>query len=167
MLGRLLLLFILVPLAELYLLFKLAEFTSTELAFGLVIITGIVGASLARWQGMRTWQRIQTELAQGRPPAIPLIHGMCILVAGALLLTPGMMTDAVGFALLIPPVRTWLAKRYLRRVATQFQQRPGGFEWSFTAPSPPPRDEVIETRILEADEDKELREVESPRHGRF
>lgn len=160
MLGRLLLLFVTVPLVELYLLFKVADYTSSEFTFGLIIVTGIVGATLARWQGLQTVRRIQAEAAQGRPPAEAMLHGLGILIAGAFLLTPGILTDFVGFSLLIPPVRTWLARRAIRRYAKKFRQQ-GGFtpqggvyHWSVTAGDVgSPHDEVIETRIIEAGEE--------------
>lgn len=164
MLGRLLLLFIAVPLIEFYLLYELAGKTSFGFAVGLVIITGAVGASLARWQGLQTVRRIQTEMAQGRPPAVAMMHGLCILIAGTLLITPGILTDFVGFSLLIPPIRSWLARGIIRRYASKFTQHPGapggGVHWTFTsgnmhAGGGPLHDEVIETKIIEAGSEDE------------
>ena len=157
MVGRIYFLFIAVPLAELYLLFQLADYTSGAFAFALVIVTGFVGASLARWQGLQTVRRIQSEMAQGQPPADALMHGLCILIAGALLITPGIMTDFVGFSLLIPPVRSWLARRIIRRYASKFMQQGGGAHWTYTSSGfpggAPTHDEIIETRIIEEGEE--------------
>jgi len=89
---------------------------ATELAEGihrldgmiLVIITAILGGFLLRMQGFAAMQRLQSSVAEGGDPSGPLAHGVMILVAGLLMLTPGFFTDAVGFALLLPPVRSAL-----------------------------------------------------------
>lgn len=104
-------LFVLVPLTELFLLFKLAEFTSPEAALGLVILTGFLGSILARSQGFRTYMRIREELAAGRMPTDSLVDAVMIFIAGALLLTPGMLTDLFGFSLLIPFCRRFYRQR--------------------------------------------------------
>ena len=109
MLGRFLLLIVFVPLIELGLLLELTERTSLWTTIAVVLTTGIVGMSLVRWQGIRAWREIQTELASGRSPSRSIISGVMILIAGALLLTPGLLTDTVGFSLLIPPVRSAIA----------------------------------------------------------
>jgi len=131
---RLLLLFTVVPLAELYLLLWLAHVTSPLVALATVIVTGIIGASLARHQGWRTWVRIQEQLAAGRMPASELVDGLLILIAGALLITPGILTDAVGFSLLIPPLRRRIrgavAEWFKRRATWQVHQMGGTTIWS-------------------------------------
>jgi UPF0716 protein FxsA len=106
--GRLLLLFILTPLIELWLLMLVSEHLGAGTTIYLVLITGIVGASLARRQGLQTWLAIQRETQQGRLPTASLVDAMMIFVAGLLLITPGIMTDVVGFSLLVPPVRAFL-----------------------------------------------------------
>ena len=111
-LWRLLLLFTLVPLVELALLFWIAQHTHWSFTLWLVIITGLLGAWLARQEGLRCWLEVQRQLAGGQLPAEPLLDGLMILVAGALLITPGVLTDLVGFALLVPPIRK-LVRRYL------------------------------------------------------
>ena len=109
--------FVCLPLAELALLMAMAEQISWQATFALVIFTGVLGAALARWQGFKTLQKIQSEMAEKRMPKDSLMDAGMILVAGALLLTPGIMTDAFGFSLLFPrPDRRlwrdswWLAK---------------------------------------------------------
>ena len=101
----LLLLFTLVPFVELALLLWLAGQVGWLETLLLVIATGILGATLARWQGLQTMFRIQREMQAGRMPGDALVDGALILVAGAVLLTPGILTDAFGFALLVPPIR--------------------------------------------------------------
>jgi UPF0716 protein FxsA len=116
MLSRLLLLFIVVPLIELALLLQLAKRTSPILTLTLVIATGALGAILARQQGVRVLLQIRRQLNAGRLPTRALLDALMIFVAGALLVTPGILTDLFGFSLLIPACRrryrTWLAKRF-------------------------------------------------------
>lgn len=118
MLIRLLLLFTLVPIAELMVLIELGEAIGLGPTLLLVFATGVVGAWLARREGARSWLRVRQELARGQLPADSLLHGLMILVSGAFLVTPGVLTDAVGFLLLIRPVRARLVaavRGWLRR----------------------------------------------------
>jgi len=124
MLFRLLLLLIVVPFVELSLLLWLADATQWWIALLVVIITGLVGALLARQQGWRTYGRIQHDLAAGRLPADPLMDALLILFAGALLLTPGMLTDTVGFSLLLPPCRHVIKRRLVVWFKSHFTIRP-------------------------------------------
>ena len=101
----LLLLFTVVPFLELTILLWLAGKVGGVNTLLLIVFTGVLGASLARWQGWRTTSRIRQEMAQGKVPGEALVDGALILVAGAVLLTPGILTDALGFALLIPVIR--------------------------------------------------------------
>ena len=101
----LLLLLTVVPAVELMILIRLSTLVGFPPTLLLILATGILGASLARWQGLRTTSRIRQEMAQGKVPGEALVDGALILVAGAVLLTPGILTDALGFALLIPVIR--------------------------------------------------------------
>ena len=126
MLLPLFLLFTLMPLLELWLLFQLSGRFGFWTTIAVVLATGMVGAALARWQGWQAMQRIRSEMSHGILPAQAMGDGVMILVAGVLLITPGVITDALGLALLVPPVRTavrkllqlWLAKRV--RIETTF-----------------------------------------------
>jgi UPF0716 protein FxsA len=111
---RLALLFIGLPLVELAILVRLGMWIGFWPTMGIVVATGILGGLLAHAQGLIVWVRIQRELAEGRMPASPLVDGFLILIGGILLLTPGLLTDLLGFLLLIPWTRSWF-KRYLRR----------------------------------------------------
>ncbi|MBN2216509.1 MAG: FxsA family protein, partial [Pirellulales bacterium] len=93
MLARLVLLFTIVPLVELALLFWIAERTSWWATIGLVVVTGVVGAALARHEGLRCLQAARRKLAQGELPTDSLLDGPMILIAGTLLITPGVLTD--------------------------------------------------------------------------
>jgi UPF0716 protein FxsA len=112
---RLLLLFIALPAAELALLIEIGARVGTAATLGLIVVTGIVGASLARQQGLRVIGTLQQELTEGRLPATSLVDGLMILVASALLVTPGILTDAVGFAFLVPSFRRFARGLLLRR----------------------------------------------------
>ena len=116
MLIRLLLLFALVPLAELALLIRLGSHLGVTPTVALVLVTGTAGAFLARNQGLRAWQRLQHELAAGRFPAEEIFDGVLVLGGGLLLLTPGLITDLIGFAALIPGTRALIKARLQRRV---------------------------------------------------
>lgn len=110
----LLLLFTVVPLVELAILIKIGQHIGLFNTILIVIITGIIGASLAKYQGTRVVFRIKEEIAQGILPAGTLFDGLLIFIAGLLLITPGILTDCLGFSLLIPPFRT-LIKHYIRK----------------------------------------------------
>ena len=114
MLFKLILLFTITPIIELAILIKLGQEIGLWQTLAIVIATGILGASLAKWQGWGVIRRIRADLENGRMPAQALFDGLLILIGGALLLTPGIITDLLGFFLLIPPSRR-LAKAYLRR----------------------------------------------------
>jgi len=122
MFRKLLILFIVLPFVELFLLVKIAQATSFLFTVALVVVTGLVGAMTARVQGWLVWQKIRIELSHGVLPADGLIEGILLLAAGLLLITPGLITDAVGLALLIPAVRRavrdWI-KRKLREMIEQ------------------------------------------------
>jgi UPF0716 protein FxsA len=116
---RLLLLFTIVPLVELFLLVKLGTVIGIGATVLIVICTGILGAWLARWQGLGVLRRLTEDLNEGRLPADALIDGLLILIAGAVLLTPGLITDALGFLLLVPQGRAVVR----RLIAARFEKR--------------------------------------------
>jgi UPF0716 protein FxsA len=98
-------LFIAVPIAEIWVLIEVGTVIGPVPTVALVVLTAVVGAALMRMQGVRTLARVQRSIAAGEVPAIEMMEGAFILVAGALLLTPGFVTDTLGFACLIPPLR--------------------------------------------------------------
>lgn len=118
LLSRLILLFVAVPLVELAILLQVAQVIGLVPTIALVVTTGVAGAALARHQGLRAFLAVQEELASGRLPGRSLLDGLSILVGGAFLLTPGILTDIAGFSLLVPLSRRWLqgvVKRSLER----------------------------------------------------
>jgi UPF0716 protein FxsA len=113
--GKLLLLFICLPAAELALLIEIGQRIGTSATLGLILLTGVIGASLARQQGLRVIGRVQQELGSGRLPASSLVDGLIIVVASALLITPGVLTDVFGFLCLMPAFRTLIKRQLLVR----------------------------------------------------
>jgi UPF0716 protein FxsA len=111
MLPRLFLLFVTVPVIELFLFLVLGQRIGLGATFAIVLLTGFLGAYLAKSQGLKAIARYQESLAQGRLPHEAIIDSLLILVAGVLLLTPGFLTDAVGFALLTPSIRNVIRAR--------------------------------------------------------
>lgn len=116
---RLFLLFTCIPLAELFLLLQIGSIIGAVNTILLVIITGVLGAYLAQQEGIRTLERIRTLMAQGEMPGEPLIDALLILVAGFVLITPGILTDLLGFLMLVPatraPIRRWIKGQLERK----------------------------------------------------
>jgi UPF0716 protein FxsA len=122
----LLVLFTLVPLGELALLLQVKESIGIGPTLGLVLFTGVVGAALAKRQGLEALRRIHEDMAKGATPAAGLLDGALILVAGAVLVTPGIVTDIFGFALLLPPVRRGLGSLVARWAKAHIVVHTGG-----------------------------------------
>lgn len=117
MFGNLLVLFIVVPIVELFLLIQLGARIGPWPTIGLIMLTGFLGASLARQQGLSTMRKIQEEMRNGRPPTHELVEGMMILIGGVVLISPGILTDLFGFALLIPGFRNTIARKLKAKFA--------------------------------------------------
>jgi len=124
MLLKLLLLFIITPVIEMAILIELGKRIGTLQTIGIIIVTGIIGASLAKSQGLRIYRRIRESVDHGELPHNHLIEGLLILIGGALLITPGILTDAAGFLLVIPWTRKLVRealKKYFRRKIVHIQ----------------------------------------------
>jgi UPF0716 protein FxsA len=128
----LLLLFVGVPLLELYLLIQVGSKIGALATIGLSILTGVLGTLLVRVQGFSVLLRVRGMLDRGEVPALEVLDGAVLLIAGIMLLLPGFITDALGFLLLIPPLRRWLILRFVRVIPLQPQ------------PAAEPRPRVIE-----------------------
>lgn len=138
MLARLLLLFLITPVVELALLIKVGEIIGFWPTIGIILITGITGSYLARREGLSVWRRLNERLQAGSLPGKELVDGVIILIAGAFLITPGVLTDLVGFLGLLPPTRALIRKYAMKRFQRAVQQGnvtmrfgafgPGGFE---------------------------------------
>jgi UPF0716 protein FxsA len=157
MLFYLFLLFTIVPLVELTILVWIGGVTEWWVPILLVIATGIIGAALARWQGWQALERIRAEARAGRVPAAALVDGFLILIAGVLLVTPGVLTDFAGFALLIPPLRrlvkrgamAWL-RRHVEVRTAQFTSAYGEVSHDDRYGS---RDQIIEAKVVDSGRD--------------
>ena len=121
----LLLLFIAIPLVEIYFLIKVGDVIGAFTTVVLVVVTAVLGASIARYQGLVTLQRVQATVARGEAPAIEMLEGVILFLGAVLLLIPGFVTDIIGFACLVPPLRRAIALWALRHMIVQ--------------PPPPPR----------------------------
>jgi UPF0716 protein FxsA len=131
MLLPLVLLFIVVPIAELFVIIQVGEQIGVWWTIGILVVDSIVGSILMRSQGRATWRRFNDVMASGRVPAREVLDGMLVIFGGALLLTPGFITDVLGLVLLLPPtravVRVVLVRRFAHRMVV-----------SMTAPRPRP-----------------------------
>jgi UPF0716 protein FxsA len=149
-LARLLLLFTIVPLVELWLLVGIAHRTSVWFTLALVLGTGFLGAALARHEGLRCWHAARRQIARGELPTDSLQDGLMLLVAGALLIAPGVLTDLAGLALLLPPVRRavwrYLVRRYRAKMVVMHAEWPGNGAG----------DEIIDARVIDPDPPKEI-----------
>ena len=123
MLWKLFLAFTLIPVSEIYILITIGGQIGILPSIALVILTGIVGASLARSQGLQTLGRIQDSFQQGLVPGEELLNALLIAIAGVVLLTPGFLTDAAGLFLLIPATRTLCREWLKRRMESVYAQR--------------------------------------------
>jgi len=153
MLFYLFLLFTVVPLIELSILIWIGGETQWWVPIVLVIASGGVGAALARWQGWQVLRRLREDSAAGRMPADALIDGFLILLAGILLVTPGVMSDLLGVALLIPPARAVVKRAGGAWIKRNIEVRAGNATSGFWSDANADatdarRDEIIEARVL-------------------
>lgn len=156
----LLLLLTLVPIVELALLFKIAAAIDWVPTIALVLVTGVVGASLARREGLKTLAQIQADLSAGKMPAAAMVEGVLILAAGLVLITPGVLTDALGLLLLIAPCRRWVG----RKLTEKFQghivmMRPGDVHGG-----PPEGDGFIDVEVTDTRTEARDRRLDHPGH---
>jgi UPF0716 protein FxsA len=120
--GKLLLVFTILPLVEIYLLLVLNQHAGLWPTVGIVVGTGVLGAIVAHAEGMRVLREWQRSLVRGRVPEEGVLGGVLILIGGILLITPGVITDLVGIVLLIPPTRRLVANAIRRRLEQKIQQ---------------------------------------------
>lgn len=121
--GLLAALFIAVPALEIYVILEVGGRLGSLATLAIIVLTGLLGASLARHQGLAAMRELRASLAHGEAVGRSLVAGVLVLIAAAFLLTPGFVTDAVGFTLLVPPVRHLVAELIARRYAAQLAVR--------------------------------------------
>ncbi|HEV2761153.1 MAG TPA: FxsA family protein [Acidimicrobiales bacterium] len=117
MVGVLVVLFLVVPLAELYVIIQVGQAFGALNTIALLVIVSAVGAWLVKREGMSVWRRFQRQVESGSVPGKEIADGVMILFAGALLMTPGFLTDLLGISLLLPPVRAVVRGAVMRRAA--------------------------------------------------
>lgn len=122
-------LFTLVPLAETFLLYVLGQHMGFWATVGVILLTGVLGAALAKREGLKVWRSWTESLAQGRLPEEGIVGGLLVLVGGVLLITPGVLTDLVGVTLLIPPSRRFIGKHVRRYFEKKLAKRSGNVQY--------------------------------------
>jgi UPF0716 protein FxsA len=162
-LGRLFLLFTVVPLIELFLLVQLGAWMGVWPTIALVAATGFVGAALARREGRRALASYQEAMARGRMPEEGIVSGLLILAGGVMLITPGVLTDVFGLAMMVPPVRRAAAKLVGARLQKRVSEGSirvmhlgvGGFGApSWTSADEPVVGDWVDAEVVESREDQ-------------
>jgi UPF0716 protein FxsA len=141
--ALLLLLFIVVPIVEIYVIIQVGQAIGPLWTIAILIADSVIGARLLSWQGRTAWRRFQEALAQGRMPHNEITDGVMIVVGGTLLLTPGFVTDAFGLILLLPPSRALVRRAFVgfvrrRSILTRVVIRDPGPPRRDDPPPPPP-----------------------------
>ena len=146
-------LFVVVPLAELYVIIQVGDWLGVLPTIGILLLDSILGSMLMRSQGRAVWRRFTEAVNSGRPPAREVLDGALVLLGGAFLLAPGFITDVVGLLLLLPPTRAALRRLAFRRLLPRmvvsfgpgpttrrpFGGRPADVEGTATDVDPEPR----------------------------
>ncbi|MEQ8266165.1 MAG: FxsA family protein [Parvibaculum sp.] len=114
--------FIAVPVIEIAIFIQVGGIIGVPATIGIVLATAFLGASLLRIQGLQTWRRAEAAMRRGEPPVAEMLDGVLLFIAALLMVTPGLFTDCIGVALLIPPLRRAAGRAAARRLAAS-----GGF----------------------------------------
>ncbi|MDP3517720.1 MAG: FxsA family protein [Pseudohongiella sp.] len=150
------LMFLVIPIAELYLLFAVADVIGGLATLLLVILTAFTGITVLRRQGLTTLRRADQRLRSGQMPGQEIVEALLLTFAGALLITPGLLTDCIGFALLTPAIRGRLATRVLAKGNGMFMggfyssSRSDGFS-GFGRPADDKSGSVIDGEVVDRD----------------
>ncbi len=151
MFRSLFILFLLVPLIEIYFLIKVGSIIGAGWTVFAVVGTAVLGAGLLRVQGLSTLQRAQLSINKGEVPAVAMLEGVALAISGVLLLTPGFFTDTLGFVLLIPALRQSLIKRILKNSQFLYRRQSTRTHNGYSESS------IIEGEIVDEDSDKHLK----------
>ena len=159
--ALLLSLFIAIPIAEIAVFIQAGERFGLWPTLGLIILTALLGATLLRFQGLRTLHRVQESLSHGEMPIGEVFNGLCLLIAGALLITPGFLTDGFGFALFVPRIRqaigSSLAKVLMSRKSIHIKTEAQGYSSHFNNGN-----QVIDADYTEARIEPDIKIPEGP-----
>lgn len=160
----LLILLIVVPIAELYVLYRIGDAIGILPTIALLVADSVIGTLLLRAQGRAVWRRFNEAIAAGRPPAREVLDGALVIAGGAFLITPGFLSDIVGASLLAPPTRALyrrlVLRRLERRMAESLSSAAAGAQW------PPGWGPDARTRPRSSDVDGEAVEIDPPELGR-
>jgi UPF0716 protein FxsA len=118
--GWLFVAFTVVPAVELFLLLQMGSFVGPLPTFAFVLVTGVLGAWLAKREGAAVWRQLTTDLASGLPPQQHLTEAAMVVAGGVLLVAPGVLTDLTGILFLFPPTRKWIAPHLARWLSARF-----------------------------------------------
>lgn len=151
MLARLFLLFVLVPTADLVLLWILFITLPWYVSLLWILTTALIGSFVARQQGAQVLNEIRQEMQRNLLPANSLIDGVFVFAAGILLITPGVLTDLAGFALLTPPIRKFLRQQTLAYLKQKIKVETVNFTSSFTAQRSPHHPHFDDPNIIEGE----------------
>ncbi len=143
-------LFIVIPLVELYLIIEVGSRIGALWTVLLVIATAFVGISLLRLQGLSTLRRAQQSMAMGSIPTMEIMEGMALAIGGALLITPGFITDSIGFLCLIPVTRRAIIRYIMARSNVHIHGQSGG-RGGPQGSQPPPDKKPQQGRIIEGE----------------
>jgi len=161
----LVLLFIVFPIAEIYVIIQVGQAIGALWTVLILIVDSIIGARLLSWQGRRAWLKFQTALAEGRIPHREVLDGALVILGGALLLTPGFISDILGIVLLLPPtralVRALVARRLLPRLVVSRFGDPSAAMRGGPAAGARPR--PARSRAADGDVEGTATEVDPPR----
>jgi len=146
--------FLVIPVIEIYFLIKVSEIIEVFPTIILVLLTAVIGAGLLRQQGISTLSRLQNNLGQGKLPAQEIIEGVLLAVGGALLMTPGFVTDTIGFLCLFPFSRKIMAKIIMKKSADKMKAGMGAQMGGFSQPPSSSHDSnIYEGEFTEVNDD--------------
>jgi len=149
--ALLVLLFIVVPLVELFILIQVGQVIGPLWTIAALVVVSVLGAWLVRREGPRAWRRFREALEQGRLPTDEVIEGALVLFGGVLLLTPGFLSDALGLVLMIPPTRALIAGQLKRRLGARMSMSILG---TGRRRRPPRRDDVVDVQVINVERGK-------------
>lgn len=127
MFFKLFLMFTIIPFVEVTLLLQLSKYLGIGSTIFMVLFSGLLGAYFVRREGFTIWFRLQKELQEGRVPSDQIFNGLLLLIAGIVLVTPGLLTDALGYILIIPYTREIVKKIIVERVKKKYTTVSNGF----------------------------------------
>ena len=157
-------LLLIVPVVEISVFIAIGDRIGIFYTVMLILVTALIGSILLRIEGFRILREIQKDVAAGKVPTKELSNGVMILIAGVLLLTPGFVTDAIGFLLFLPPVRTAIRAFFISRIKLQTTSTDSGFGTGFDSSQTHRRDQSTSNRngpIVDLDEDSWTRDPDS------